>query len=89
MIQALLNLDGESRSTVFKWAQPFIMPHKTNKKPYLNFHDVNNNASLITVFSALPADTIEEFSQQLRDARTHLTVYGPRDLYGKNKHLGT
>jgi len=91
MMQTLLTLERARRRTVFQLAQPFIMPKELSMladNPQGVFHDVSSNASLITIFSQVLPEGVEEFSHLLHDAWGHLmSSYGPRDLYGENKHF--
>jgi hypothetical protein len=49
---------------------------------------VENNASLITIFSQTLPNEVEGFTQLLQEAWGHLmTEHGPRYLYGENKHF--
>lgn len=93
MIKALLNTERGRRNTVYQRAQPFIMPRElylAGDSPQVAFHDVENNASLITIFSQTMPNDVEEFTQLLQDAWRHLmTNYGPQYLYGENKHFFT
>lgn len=91
MIQALLNLERGRRNAVYSLSLAFIMPRElcmAADTPQSAFHDVGNNASLITIFSQALPNEVEGFSQLFQNAWSHLmTEHGPRGLYGENKHF--
>jgi hypothetical protein len=87
MIAALASTLPDKRQITFNCVLPILMPFERHEDSRNNFHDVNNNANLITIFASESQENLPLLRQQVREAIGYLTADNLSYLYPENKHF--
>lgn len=85
MVTTMYSITPTRRTPVFNAAKQFIMPYEysRDRDPKACFHDINDNSSLITLFTQ--EENLTELSTKLQEAFQYLTNDQLPNLYGENK----